>query len=111
MDKMKESAPGESGVGGGGGGGPGGGAGVGGDGSGSGTGEGDDVHTEFYNTGRIGRRNALPDILGTHCTTTTADLPTQLGALSTSDCPAKQTSTTATSNEAAANPSTSSGGS
>lgn len=83
MDKMKEGAEG-----GGGGGGPatiGGGGG----GSGSGTSEGDAFHSEFYNTGRIGRRNALPDILGSHCTTTTADLPTQLGALSTSDCSTK----------------------
>ncbi|XP_053697686.1 cAMP-dependent protein kinase inhibitor beta-like [Sabethes cyaneus] len=47
---------------------------------------GDEFHSEFYNTGRIGRRNALPDILGSHCTTTTADLPTQMGALSTSEC-------------------------
>ncbi|XP_053659905.1 uncharacterized protein LOC128708949 [Anopheles marshallii] len=49
----------------------------------------DEFHHQFYNTGRIGRRNALPDILGTHCTTTTADLSTQLGALSTSDCTGK----------------------
>lgn len=81
MDKMKESAAGESGVGGGGGGG--GGAVVG----------SDEFHSEFYNTGRIGRRNALPDILGSHCTTTTADLPTQMGALSTSDCPSKPVNT------------------
>ncbi|XP_053670433.1 uncharacterized protein LOC128720763 [Anopheles nili] len=55
------------------------------------TGEGtsDEYHHQFYNTGRIGRRNALPDILGTHCTTTTADLSTQLGALSTSECTGK----------------------
>lgn len=73
MDKMKEAE-------GAGGGGVGGGGTVGG-----GTTEGGDAfHSEFYNTGRIGRRNALPDILGSHCTTTTADLPTQLGALSTS---------------------------
>ncbi|XP_058063062.1 uncharacterized protein LOC131212976 [Anopheles bellator] len=49
----------------------------------------DEFHHQFYNTGRIGRRNALPDILGTHCTTTTADLSTQLGALSTSECAGK----------------------
>ncbi|XP_065077164.1 uncharacterized protein LOC135700565 [Ochlerotatus camptorhynchus] len=81
MDKMKESAAGESGVGGGGGGG------------GGGTAASDEFHSEFYNTGRIGRRNALPDILGSHCTTTTADLPTQMGALSTSDCSNKPTIT------------------
>lgn len=65
------------------GGGGGGGATAGGDGSS------DEYHHQFYNTGRIGRRNALPDILGTHCTTTTADLSTQLGALSTSECTGK----------------------
>ena len=43
----------------------------------------DDIHSEFCNTGRIGRRNALPDILGNHCTTTTAELPTILSALKT----------------------------
>lgn len=40
---------------------------------------------EFYNTGRVGRRNALPDILSSHATISTADLPDQLGALTTSD--------------------------
>lgn len=74
MDKMKE-AEGAGGVGGGG---------TAGGGGGGTTEGGDAFHSEFYNTGRIGRRNALPDILGSHCTTTTADLPTQLGALSTS---------------------------
>jgi hypothetical protein len=43
----------------------------------------EDYHNEFYNTGRIGRRNAMPDILGQHSTTTTADLPDALGAMST----------------------------
>ncbi|XP_050071042.1 putative lysozyme-like protein [Anopheles maculipalpis] len=61
----------------------------GGGGGGGGDGCSDEYHHQFYNTGRIGRRNALPDILGTHCTTTTADLSTQLGALSTSDCTGK----------------------
>lgn len=86
MDKMKEAegAGGAGGVGGGGGN------------AGGGTTEGGDAfHSEFYNTGRIGRRNALPDILGSHCTTTTADLPTQLGALSTSDCSTKAPNTSA----------------
>ena len=46
-----------------------------------------DLHSDFYNTGRSGRRNALPDILGHHCTTSTSDLPDQLSALSTSDKP------------------------
>lgn len=40
---------------------------------------------EFFNTGRVGRRNAMPDILGSHATTTTADLPEQLSALTTSE--------------------------
>lgn len=90
MDKMKEGAGVTEGAGGGGVGGGGGTAiGTG----GTGTSEGDAFHSEFYNTGRIGRRNALPDILGSHCTTTTADLPTQLGALSTSDCNTKAPNT------------------
>lgn len=94
MDKMKESAEGGV-VGSGAGGGVGGGGGGGTGGGGGGTSEGDAFHSEFYNTGRIGRRNALPDILGSHCTTTTADLPTQMGALSTSDCPNKAPNTSA----------------
>uniref|UniRef100_A0A182P626 Uncharacterized protein n=1 Tax=Anopheles epiroticus TaxID=199890 RepID=A0A182P626_9DIPT len=60
--------------------------------TGGGEGCSDEFHHQFYNTGRIGRRNALPDILGTHCTTTTADLSSQLGALSTSDCVASKAS-------------------
>lgn len=40
---------------------------------------------EFFNTGRVGRRNALPDILSSHATISTADLPDQLSALTTSD--------------------------
>lgn len=42
-------------------------------------------HSDFYNTGRVGRRNALPDILNSHCTTSTADLPDKLSALTTND--------------------------
>ncbi|XP_035902430.1 AF4/FMR2 family member lilli-like isoform X1 [Anopheles stephensi] len=96
MDKLRETGGGgpndptaqqrlstEGGAGGGGGGGGGAAA------AGGGDGCSDEYHHQFYNTGRIGRRNALPDILGTHCTTTTADLSTQLGALSTSDCTGK----------------------
>lgn len=41
---------------------------------------GDTHHNDFYNTGRVGRRNALPDILH-HCTTSTADLPDKLTTL------------------------------
>lgn len=44
----------------------------------------DDIQDEFYNTGRIGRRNAMPDILDEHCETSTADLPLKLSALTTS---------------------------
>lgn len=42
-----------------------------------------ELESEFYTTGRIGRRNALPDILAEHCTTSTADLPDNFSALST----------------------------
>jgi hypothetical protein len=42
-----------------------------------------DYQDEFLNTGRIGRRNALPDILDNHCETSTADLPLKLSALTT----------------------------
>lgn len=44
-----------------------------------------DSTNDFYSTGRVGRRNALPDILSQHARTSTADLPDQLGALSTRD--------------------------
>jgi hypothetical protein len=44
----------------------------------------DEFKDEFYNSGRIGRRNAMPDILDEHCETTTADLPLKLSALTTS---------------------------
>lgn len=40
---------------------------------------------DFFNTGRVGRRNALPDILSNHATISTADLPDQLSALTTTD--------------------------
>lgn len=43
-----------------------------------------DLQDEFLNTGRIGRRNAMPDILDEHCETSTADLPLKLSALTTS---------------------------
>lgn len=42
-----------------------------------------EIESEFYTTGRIGRRNALPDILAEHCTTSTADLPENFSALTT----------------------------
>ncbi|KAI5693978.1 hypothetical protein M8J76_010188 [Diaphorina citri] len=44
-----------------------------------------DISKDFLTTGRTGRRNALPDILGENARTSVADLPDQLGALSTSD--------------------------
>lgn len=50
--------------------------------SGSG-GPSDEFHSEFYNTGRIGRRNAMSDILGNDATTTTAGLDEKLSALTT----------------------------
>lgn len=54
-------------------------------GGGGGAEAGAESNSEFYNTGRVGRRNALPDILNHHhSTTSTADLPDKLGALSTS---------------------------
>lgn len=49
--------------------------------------------TEFFNTGRVGRRNALPDILGSNATVSTADLPDQLSALTTTETPIKATAT------------------
>ena len=38
---------------------------------------------EFLSTGRTGRRNAMPDILGEHMETGTADLPEKFESLST----------------------------
>jgi cAMP-dependent protein kinase inhibitor len=44
----------------------------------------DQFQDEFYNTGRIGRRNAMPDILGNNCTASAGgDLPLKLSALTT----------------------------
>lgn len=45
---------------------------------------GDEFQDEFYTSGRIGRRNAMPDILGNNCTASSgADLPLKLSALTT----------------------------
>lgn len=55
-----------------------------------------DLRNEFHNTGRVGRRNAMPDILDDHCTITTADLPDQLSGLSTNE-PGTSTSMPGTS--------------
>ncbi|CAG5095501.1 Similar to PKIB: cAMP-dependent protein kinase inhibitor beta (Homo sapiens) [Cotesia congregata] len=38
---------------------------------------------EFLTTGRTGRRNAMPDILGQHAKTGTGDLPSLLESLTT----------------------------
>ncbi|XP_066260557.1 uncharacterized protein [Euwallacea similis] len=40
---------------------------------------------EFLSSGRTGRRNALPDILGQHAVVTSSDLPSRLQALTTKD--------------------------
>ncbi len=46
----------------------------------------DGHENDFQNTSRVGRRNALPDILNEDGTTTTAtDLPEKLSALTTND--------------------------
>lgn len=48
-----------------------------------------DSTNDFYSTGRVGRRNALPDILHQqHSYTSTAGLAGQLGAMSTKDADA-----------------------
>lgn len=43
----------------------------------------EEVPKEFLDTGRTGRRNALPDILSADSEVTTADLPTRLQMLAT----------------------------
>lgn len=44
------------------------------------------AHTqEFLSSGRTGRRNALPDILGEHALVTSSDLPARLQSLTTSE--------------------------
>lgn len=44
------------------------------------------VHAEeFLTSGRTGRRNALPDILGEHAVVSSSDLPAKLQSLTTSD--------------------------
>ncbi|KAB0804842.1 hypothetical protein PPYR_01812 [Photinus pyralis] len=40
---------------------------------------------EFLSSGRTGRRNALPDILGEHALVTSSELPGRLQSLSTSE--------------------------
>jgi hypothetical protein len=46
-----------------------------------------DVTQDFLTTGRVGRRNALPDILGEHALTTTSELPDRFKSLSTAGEP------------------------
>ncbi|XP_046891816.1 cAMP-dependent protein kinase inhibitor beta [Hypomesus transpacificus] len=43
------------------------------------------VVTDFASTSRTGRRNALPDILGSNAAAATADLPDKLAELSVAD--------------------------
>ncbi|GLV39087.1 hypothetical protein CBL_06138 [Carabus blaptoides fortunei] len=40
---------------------------------------------KFFSSGRTGRRNALPDILGEHARVTSSDLPARLQALTTTE--------------------------
>lgn len=63
--------------------------------------------SDFYNTGRVGRRNALPDILSSHATVSTADLPDQLSALTTSDKAGATGPVASTSSSSEPTPSTS----
>ncbi|EEB17795.1 cAMP-dependent protein kinase inhibitor beta, putative [Pediculus humanus corporis] len=52
-----------------------------------------DQVTEFLVTGRTGRRNAMPDILGPNATVTSSDLPQKLEMLTTVDSEAGPSST------------------
>lgn len=69
--------------------------------------EGGAESSDFYNTGRVGRRNALPDILSSHATVSTADLPDQLSALTTSDKAGAAGPVASTSSSSEPTPSTS----
>lgn len=51
-----------------------------------------DVTQDFLTTGRVGRRNALPDILEDHALVSTSDLPDRLQGLSTQDEPESSSS-------------------
>lgn len=64
---------------------------------------------EFLQTGRTGRRNALPDILGQNAVVTTSDLPGRLQSLTTVDMgPQPSTSSSPqSSGSSSAQPSTS----
>ncbi|RZF32006.1 hypothetical protein LSTR_LSTR007084 [Laodelphax striatellus] len=59
-----------------------------------------DVTQDFLTTGRVGRRNALPDILGEHARLSTAELPDQMSCLSVTDDASKNQSTSSSQNNA-----------
>ncbi|KAF6206656.1 hypothetical protein GE061_017892 [Apolygus lucorum] len=46
---------------------------------------GSDPVKDFLTTGRVGRRNALPDIMSDHAHITTADLPEKMDQLTTEE--------------------------
>lgn len=52
--------------------------------SGNGNREADPIQ-DFLSTGRVGRRNAMANILSEHALTTTADLPEKLMSLTTEE--------------------------
>ncbi|XP_054270476.1 cAMP-dependent protein kinase inhibitor beta-like [Macrosteles quadrilineatus] len=66
-----------------------------------------DVTQDFLTTGRAGRRNALPDILGEHALTSTSDLPDKLKGLSTQDDTEPTASSSGTQTSQDSKPSTS----
>lgn len=64
-----------------------------------------DLHeSDFQSTGRVGRRNALPDILNEDGTVSATDLPEKLSALTTND-PGESSSDATTSSTAKSSPS------
>nr|CAD7412384.1 unnamed protein product [Timema cristinae] len=52
---------------------------------------------DFLTSGRTGRRNAMPDILGEHAATSTAELPACIQKLSTTDASASSSNSTSQS--------------
>nr|CAD7201092.1 unnamed protein product [Timema douglasi] len=52
---------------------------------------------DFLTSGRTGRRNAMPDILGEHAATSTAELPACIQKLSTTDASASSSNNTSQS--------------
>ncbi|XP_039295588.1 uncharacterized protein LOC111064579 [Nilaparvata lugens] len=57
-----------------------------------------DVTQDFLTTGRVGRRNALPNILGEHARLSTAQLPDQMSCLSVKDDGSKSQQSTSSQN-------------